>query len=248
MKAVIVLLILFPIGVSASATKLSLDSANIDPMDSESLRRGAQYFANYCFNCHAIGLMRFSRIASDLDYSEAEISNTMIFTGAKLGDLMQVSMRKEDAKRWFGTAPPDLSVISRSRGVDWLYSFLRSFYRDDQRPWGVNNLIYKDVAMPHVLWELQGLQEVVTEQTSNTSGETKGDEHKRIPGFKLVQKGTQSIQQFDESVRDIVNFLAYVGEPSKQQRISLGKWVIGFLLVYLIVLILLKKEYWKDVH
>jgi ubiquinol-cytochrome c reductase cytochrome c1 subunit len=248
MKTVIVLLILFPLVVSASAEKFSHGTVEIDPMDNESLQRGAQYFSDYCFNCHSISYMRYSRIASDLGYSEDEVTNKMIFTGAKVGDNMKVSMRNEDAKRWFGAVPPDLSVISRSRGVDWLYAFLRSFYRDDQRPWGVNNLIYKDVAMPHALWELQGLQEVVIEETSNKSSDAKGAGQKRTSGVKLVEKGIQSKQQFDESVRDIVNFLAYVGEPTKQQRISLGKWVIGFLLVYLIVLILLKKEYWKDVH
>lgn len=140
----VLLLALFIIPTTGMASsEYPLDKANIDPLDNESLRRGALTFANYCFNCHGATLMRYSRIGKDLGFDEAQLESQMIFTGAKVGDLMQIAMRPEDAKRWFGVTPPDLSVIARSRGVDWLYTYLRSFYKDDSRPWGVNNVIFQ---------------------------------------------------------------------------------------------------------
>ena len=176
--------------------------------------------------------------------TEDEVSSELITTGAKVGGVMEVAIEKQDATRWFGKAPPDLSVISRARGVDWLYTYLRSFYRDESRPWGVNNTVFKDVGMPHVLWELQGLQvpdfeEVVDEH---------GTKRQIITGFKLVEKGKLNAQEYDEVVRDIVTFLAYLGEPSKLQRLALGKWVLLFLAGFLVLMYLLKKEYWKDIH
>lgn len=225
-----------------ASSGIALDKANIDPEDKASLQRGARYFVDYCFNCHSLAYSRYKRISVDLDISEQDISNEMLFTGAKIGDTMTISLRKSDAKNFFGTAPPDLSVVSRSRGVDWIYTYLRSFYRDDTRPWGVNNAVFKDVAMPHVLWELQGLQEAVMEETEH-------DGHKltHIAGFKLIQPGAMSTDEFDNTVRDIVNFLHYVGEPAKETRLGLGRWVILFLGVYLIIMYFLKKEYWRDV-
>ena len=225
----------------ASASAIKLEHANIDPHDVESLRRGAKYFANYCFNCHSIQFMRYSRIAKDLDMKEDEVANTMLFTGAKIGDPMTIAMNPKDAKHWFGTPPPDLSVETRARGVDWIYTYLRSFYKDPSRPWGVNNAVFKDVAMPHVLWELQGLQEPIYDTENTESG------HHEIKGFKLIETGKLDKDQFDNTVRDIVNFLAYVGEPTKNQRLSLGRWVLAFLAIYFVIMFLLKKEYWKDV-
>ena len=242
MSGVLFLGVLSP-GLSwASQSAIKLDHANIDPHDVESLRRGAKYFADYCFNCHSIQFMRYSRLAKDLDMKEDEVSNTMLFTGAKIGDAMNIALDKKDAKHWFGTTPPDLSVETRSRGIDWIYTYLRSFYKDPSRPWGVNNAVFKDVAMPHVLWELQGLQEPVWDTESK---EAAG--HAAMTGFKLVEKGKMDKEQFDNVVRDIVNFLAYVGEPTKLQRLSIGRWVLAFLVIYFIIMFLLKKEYWKDV-
>jgi ubiquinol-cytochrome c reductase cytochrome c1 subunit len=166
-----------------------------------------------------------------------------LYTGAKIGDPMRIALNPEDAKRWFGVTPPDLSVVTRSRGVDWIYTYLRSFYKDPSRPWGVNNAVFKDVAMPHVLWELQGLQEA----TKGTVKSAEGTETEVITGFNLVEKGKMTPEQFDNTVRDIVNFLAYVGEPTKTTRLSLGRWVLGFLVVYFVIMFLLKKEYWKDI-
>ena len=220
-----------------------LDKANINPDDEESLRRGASLFANYCFNCHSATLMRYNRIGRDLGFDDAQLEGVLIFTGAKVGDLMQNAMHPDDAKRWFGVVPPDLSVVSRSRGVDWIYTYLRSFYKDPSRPWGVNNAVFKDVAMPHVLWELQGLQEAQYETKTNEEGM----KHKVISGLKLVQPGKMSSEQYDNAIRDIVNFLNYMGEPTKQARLKLGKWVLLYLLILLVLVWLVKKEYWKDV-
>ena len=227
----------------AATQNYALDKANIDPTDGESLRRGATLFANYCFNCHSVSLMRYSRIGSDLDYDEAQLESLLVFTGAKIGDLMENAMQKEDAKRWFGVVPPDLSVVSRSRGVDWLYTYLRSFYKDSSRPWGVNNAVFKDVAMPHVLWELQGLQTAVRDVRKDEEG----IEQQVITELVISQSGKLSAEQYDNAVRDIVNFLHYMGEPTKQKRLQTGVWVILYLAIFFAVMLVLKKEYWKDV-
>jgi len=176
--------------------------------------------------------------------TDEEVTEQLIRTGAKVGDTMTVSMDEEDAKQWFGNAPPDLSVVSRARGADWLYTYLRSFYRDESRPWGVNNTVFKDVAMPHVLWELQGLQEAVTRKVVDEEGL----EQEVITGFKLAEKGKLNPEQYNAAVLDIVNFLVYLGEPSKLKRLALGKWVLLFLAVFFVLIYLLKREYWKDIH
>lgn len=187
--------------------------------------------------------MRYSRIGSDLDYDEAQLESLLVFTGAKVGDLMENAMRREDAKRWFGVVPPDLSVVSRSRGVDWLYTYLRSFYQDPSRPWGVNNAVFNDVAMPHVLWELQGLQHAVFDVVKDKEGV----EHRVISKLVISEPGKLTGEQFDDAVRDIVNFLHYMGEPTKQKRLQLGGWVILYLGIFFVVMLMLKKEYWRDV-
>lgn len=230
--------------VLASGAEVHLDKANIDLEDQESLRKGAKLFVDYCLNCHSAALMRYSRIGKDLGMSEDEVITELMPAGGKIGDTMNVVMQPKDAARWFGTAPPDLSVLVRVRGEDWIYSYLRAFYRDESRPWGVNNSVFNDVAMPHVLWELQGLQEAKTEMHTDEDGH----ERERITGFELVEKGTLSADDYDTAIRDLVNFMSYLSEPSKLQRLALGKWVLGFLFLFLILAYLLKKEYWKDIH
>jgi len=225
----------------ASGAEVHLDQANIDPHDKASITRGAENFINYCFGCHSISYMRYNRIAKDLGLNEEEVTDKLVFTGAKVGDNMKNAMRKEDAKRWFGTSPPDLSVEVRARSVDWIYTYLRSFYADPSRPWGVNNVVFKDVAMPHVLWELQGLQQL----NAAPEGQKEGERHE--PVLSLQEKGKLTPEQFDNWVRDTVNFLNYVSEPTKLQRLSLGKWVLAFLFIFWLVVWLLKKEFWKDV-
>lgn len=231
-------------GAFASGAHVHLDAANVDLNDRAALQRGAKTFVDYCVNCHSAAYMRYNRIGEDLGIPEEEVVAQLIKTASKVGDTMTVALDKEDGKRWFGNAPPDLSVEARARGADWLYTYLRSFYRDESRPWGVNNTVFKDVAMPHVLWELQGLQEPVKEMVRTEDGK----EQEEITGFKLVEPGKLSPKEYDATVHDLVSFLVYLSEPSKLQRLPLGKWVLLFLAVMFVLTYLLKKEYWKDIH
>lgn len=244
MRIAVLVVLLLPITVMASSNGIALDAANIQIEDRDSIKRGAKTFVEYCLNCHSAALMRYSRIGQDLDMTDDDVRSQLITTSAKIGDVMQVAIDKEDAGRWFGQSPPDLSVIARARGVDWLYTYLRAFYRDESRPWGVNNRVFKDVGMPHVLWELQGLQAPVMQRAVDAHG----TERDMIVGFELVEAGRLNAQEYDEVVRDLVTFLAYLSEPSKLQRLALGKWVLLFLAGFLVLVYLLKKEYWKDVH
>ncbi len=228
----------------ASAKGPALDPANIDIEDQAATRRGAKLFVDYCLNCHPAALMRYGRIGQDLNMTDEQVHNQLITTDAKIGDLMKVAMSPVDAKRWFGSAPPDLSVIVRARGVDWLYTYLRSFYRDESRPWGVNNTVFADVGMPHVLWELQGLQKPIKGKMVAADG----TEHEVITGYELVEQGKLSPKEYDLAIRDLVSFMAYLSEPSKLQRLALGKWVLLFLSLLLVLVYLLKREYWKDIH
>jgi len=237
------LLIFVPALTLAAAGGVHLDQANIDPDNQQSLQRGARLFVNYCLSCHAAGLMRYERMGDALGISELEVAENLMFTGGKVGDLMTVATDSEDAVEWFGTVPPDLSVIARSRGVDWLYTYMRSFYLDPSRPTGVNNLVFPDVGMPNVLWELQGWQKPVISTVKSTDG----TEHKVIE-LELAEPGLMSPKEFDRAVRDLVNFLDYMAEPGKHDRQALGVKVILFLLVFLVVAYLMKKEFWKDVH
>jgi ubiquinol-cytochrome c reductase cytochrome c1 subunit len=237
------LLILVPVLALAAEDGVHLDKANIDPDNQQSLQRGARLFVNYCLSCHAAGLMRYERMGQDLGISELQVAENLMFTGGKVGDLMTVATDPEDAVEWFGTVPPDLSVIARARGVDWLYTYLRSFYLDPSRVTGVNNLVFPDVGMPDVLWELQGWQKPVI----TTVKDADGTEHKVID-LELAEPGLMSPKEFDRAVRDLVNFLDYMAEPGKHDRQALGVKVILFLLVFLVVAYLMKKEFWKDVH
>ena len=241
---IIVMLLSLSPWAMASGGNTKLDTANIQLDDREAIKRGAKMFASYCLNCHSAAFMRFNRIGKDLGMSDEEVETQLVKTSAKVGDTMTVTIDHADAKRWFGTAPPDLSVVARARGVDWLYTYLRSFYRDESRPWGVNNAVFKDVAMPHVLWELQGLQDPVWETVTGVDGH----EQKVLSGFKLSEPGKLSPTEYDQAVHDLVTFLAYLSEPSKLQRQALGKWVLLFLAVFFVIIYLLKREYWKDVH
>jgi ubiquinol-cytochrome c reductase cytochrome c1 subunit len=244
-KSILILLMsLVPAwGFAAGGAAVHLDKANIDPENKESLQRGARLFVNYCLSCHAAGLMRYERMGKDLGLDEVLVSENLMFTGGKVGDLMTVATSPEDAKAWFGTVPPDLSVIARARGVDWLYTYMRSFYRDDSKIVGVNNLVFPDVGMPHVLWELQGWQEAVI----TTVKDHDGRERKEI-SLELVEPGLLEPHEYDRAVRDLVNFLDYMGEPAKHDRRELGVKVIMFLVFFLVIAYLMKRDYWKDVH
>lgn len=194
--------------------------------------------------CHSLEHQRYNRMARDIGLTDEQVKSNLIFTGAKVGELMKNAMPKSDAKQWFGVAPPDLTLMARSRGVDYLYTYLQTFYLDPTRPFGVNNVVFPNAGMPHVLWELQGLQKPVYEVHKDKAG----NETKTLKGFELVQPGSMSPPEFKEAMVDLVNFLAYVGEPIQLQRQSLGIWVVLFLFLASVVFYLLKKEYWKDVH
>jgi ubiquinol-cytochrome c reductase cytochrome c1 subunit len=243
-QIIAILLTIAPLSVFAAGGQgPHLDKANIDPNNIQSLQRGAGLFVNYCLSCHSASLMRYEHMGKDLGIEETLVSENLIFTGGKIGDLMTVATAPADSKIWFGTVPPDLTVIARARGVDWLYTYLRSFYRDDSRHIGTNNLVFPDVGMPNVLWELQGVQEPVI----TTRKEHDGTEVSEV-SLELVEPGLLTPTEFDRAVRDLVNYLDYMGEPAKHERRELGTKVILFLLMFLVLAYLLKREFWKDVH
>ncbi len=238
-----------PAMAMASAGNVHLESAPVDPFDTESLKRGAKHFADYCYSCHAASFMRFNRIAKDTGMEEAEVRDMFIFTrdkkGAptKIGEQMHVAMTDEYATEMFGTKVPDLSLTARARGADWVYTYLKSFYLDPYRPSGMNNAVFADVAMPNVLWSLQGVQKAVykTEKHGDVEVET-------IDKLEIVQPGSMTEEEFDAFTGDLVNFMVYLAEPVQAERRSLGWKVLLFLVVFFVFAYLLKKEYWKDVH
>jgi len=242
-KLMIALLALLPTLVFASGAAVHLDKADYDLSDKASLQSGAKLFMNYCFACHSTGHQRYQRVATDLGIPENLMADNLIFNGSKIGQLMKNSMDPDSAAKWFGSAPPDLTLEARLRGPDWIYTYLRSFYADPTRPFGVNNTVFPEVGMPHVLEELQGVPTAIYETTVH-----EGVEHKSIIGFESNQQGEMSSDEYDKAVLNLVNFLVYAGEPNKLERHSLGVWVMGFLVILFILSYLLKKEYWRDIH
>jgi ubiquinol-cytochrome c reductase cytochrome c1 subunit len=237
---------------AGAAEAPAMEPANNDVADIASLQRGAKYFVNYCLGCHSAKYVRYNRLGEDLGLTEAQLVDNLMFTGERPFDTMDNAMREEDGARWFGRAPPDLSLIARSRGPDYLYNYLKGFYEDDSTATGANNLVLPNASMPDVFWEVQGIRRAVPVESemgadggSNPAGAVEGG----AQGVKLevVQPGTLTEAQFDQMVRDIVNFLDYIGEPMQLERRALGIRVIAFLLVFLLVAYLLKKEIWKDV-
>lgn len=216
--------------------------ANIDIHNQASLQRGAKLFVNYCMGCHSAKYMSYERMGDDIGLTKDQVVNNLLFTNGKIGDYMTIAMPAKQSKDWFGTTPPDLTLVARSRGADWLYTYLLSFYADDTRPLGVNNLVFKDVGMPHVLWQLQGMQELTNEE------EIKNGKGHVPPKFELTREGSLSPAKYDQAMMDLTNFLSYASEPAKLMRKGVGVWVILFLLVFLVPAYLMKKEYWKDVH
>ncbi len=210
----------------------------VDIADQASLQRGARNFVSYCMGCHSAQYVRYNRLGQDLQIPGDQLVKELMFAAQKPQETMTIAMRPADAERWFGTMPPDLSLIARSKGANYLYAFLRGFYVDPARPTGVNNIMLDSVAMPHVLWELQGAQEAVFEVN---------DGQKVFREFRQLTPGKLSAEEYDGFVRDLVNFLAYVGEPMQLERQRLGLWVLGFLLVFGILAYLLKQEIWKDI-
>jgi ubiquinol-cytochrome c reductase cytochrome c1 subunit len=238
LKNFLFLLAAFPVVVFAAAAGPHLDRAPINLADQESLQRGARMFVNYCLNCHSASSMRYSRL-QDLGLTEDQIKDNLLFAAEKPGELMTVGMTKADGKAWFGVTPPDLSVIARARGADWLYTYLRGFYRDDTTATGWNNLVFDKVGMPHVLWNLQGEMAPVYK---NEGGQ------EVIERLELVKPGSVTLAQYDAMVGDLVNYLQWMGEPAQLQRKKLGLIVLAFLAFFFVVAYYLKKEFWKDIH
>jgi ubiquinol-cytochrome c reductase cytochrome c1 subunit len=216
--------------------------AGTDLGDRASLQRGAALYMNYCSGCHSLKYLRYSRMAEDLGLTEDEVMKNLNFTGAKYGEQVLVSLSEADANKWFGKMPPDLSLISRVRGSDWIYTYLKSFYLDESRPLGWNNKLFPNASMPNPLWQMQGMQHAEYGEPDKATGD------RPVHGLKVTTAGTQTPEQFDQSVRDITTFLEYAGEPAALKREKLGVWVILFLAFFTLMAYVLKHEYWKDVH
>lgn len=242
MKKLLVMIgLLLPLAVQASE-EVHLDKAPINPSNQASLQRGAKVFVNYCLNCHAAASMRFNRL-KDIGLSDEQIKSNLLFSAEKVGETMQVGMKSNDAKAWFGAQPPDLSVIARSRTPDWLYTYLRGFYRDDTRPTGWNNVAFPNVGMPHALWEMQGEQHLVVKEAKDAHG-NKIESHELV----LAKPGKMPVAEYDAMVADLVNYLAFMAEPAKVKRMQLGIIVLLALGILFVLALALKKEFWKDVH
>jgi ubiquinol-cytochrome c reductase cytochrome c1 subunit len=224
-------------GAMAASEGGYVEHSGVNSRDVAAVQRGAKLFVNYCLSCHSAAYMRYNRLAEDLDLSEDLVMQNLVFSDAKIGDTMDIAMRPADAQRWFGKTPPDLSLAARSRGVDWLYSYMKGFYRDESGGW--NNLLLPNAAMPHVLWQLQGTQEPVYH---TVHGEDV------IEKLVLIEPGIQTPEEYEYTVRDLVTFLDYLSEPSKLKRKSVGIWVMLFLAFFAFLTYLLKAEYWRDVH
>jgi ubiquinol-cytochrome c reductase cytochrome c1 subunit len=238
--------LLMPPFSMASGGGVELLDPEIDLKDNASLQRGAKLFVDYCLSCHSASFMRYNRMASDIGLKEEDVKKDMMFTTDKIGNVMEVAMSSEDAAAWFGTQPPDLSVVSRSRGLDWLYSYFLAFHADSNpaRPFGVNNVVFPDVGMPHVLIGLQGVQE---KRDSHASDEKHGPKA-MSELLELAHPGSMSEDEYRNAAKDLVAFLAYMGEPAKVQRQELGVLVLVFLAIFFLAAFALKKEYWKDIH
>lgn len=239
--------LLVPALALASGPELELDKAPVST-DPANLQNGAKLFVNYCLNCHGASYMRYNRL-TDIGLTEDQIRDNLMFTAEKVGELMKIALRRDDGKAFFGAAPPDLSVIARSRasefgsGADWLYTYLRSFYRDPSRPTGWNNVVFENVGMPHVLWELQGEQHAIV--TEKDDGHGIKIKHREL---ELVKPGTLSKPEYDQAVADLVSYLVWMGEPVAEKRKAIGAWVLAGLVLLFGLSFALKKAYWKDIH
>lgn len=215
----------------------ALQHADVNIRDIAAIQRGAKLFVNYCFSCHSASFMRYNRLAEDLNLDEDLVMENLVFADVKIGETMEIAMRPDDASNWLGKVPPDLSLASRSRGADWLYTYLLTFYQDESGGW--NNQLLENASMPNVFWQLQGIQKPVY---------ATHDGHEVIDHLTLAEPGLQSPEDFESSVRDLVTFMEYLGEPAKVKRKNIGVWVLLFLALFALVSYALKAEYWRDVH
>lgn len=229
-KLILAISLLFSIHLSLGASDIQLLKAPVNLEDKQSLQRGARNFVNYCLNCHSASYMRYNQLQL-IGLSEETIKRDLLFTSDKIGNPMSISMGADDAKKWFGAAPPNLTVTARSRGEDWIYSYLRGFYRDTSREMGWNNSVYKNSAMPHILWELQG-EQILDPKTYE---------------LVLQRPGKLSPKEYDQFIGDITNYMVFMAEPNQQKRKQIGYYVLAFLFLLLVLAINLKKEYWKNI-
>lgn len=261
-KTVLVLLcVLAPgLALAGGGAGAKIDKVSVDLSDKESLQRGARTFVNYCLSCHSASYMRYNRMGEDLGIPEKLLAENMLFIpdakgDLKPGSLMKSNMSVEAAKAAFNSVPPDLSLVTRSRGPNWFYSYMRGFYRDAKAPSGWNNTVFPGVSMPHVLSDMQGQQRAVyrtdkheTEIFKDGKKQKKVTEAVVFDHFELERAGSQTPEQYDAAIRDLTAFMVYLGEPAKLVRYRLGVLVLVFLAIFLVIAVLLEKEYWKDVH
>lgn len=233
----LVALLASSVSVFGAGGGTALQHANVNIRDTAAIQRGAQLFVNYCLSCHSAGYMRYNRLAEDLDLDEDLVMDNLVFADVKIGETMDIAMRPEDAESWLGKVPPDLSLISRSRGADWLYTYLLTFYQDETGNW--NNLALPNASMPHVMWQMQGIQKPVYATHDGVEA---------VDHLTLAEPGLQSPEEYENSMRDLVTFLEYLGEPAKIKRKNIGVWVLLFLALFALTAYALKAEYWRDVH
>lgn len=244
MKKLLLALLAVPLAAFAAEEGYRLDRSPHDPHDIVSLQSGARTFVNYCMGCHGLQYMRYNRL-KDIGLTDDQIRDNLMFTADKVGETMKIAMPAKQAKAWFGVTPPDLSVVARSRGADWLYTYLRSFYRDPKTQTGWNNAVFPNVAMPHPLWMLQGQRGLEAVQVKEPG---EGEHERTEYRWKQITPGSLSELEYDATVRDLVNFLVYVGEPAAQERKAIGIVVLFALGLLFVLTFLLKQAFWKDVH
>lgn len=253
------------VGVAAAESSVPLDPFEPDLEDTPSLQRGMRLYMNYCIGCHSLKFQRYERTADDLGIPHSVALENLVFTGQAIGGLMETAMPADGAKSWFGAPPPDLTMVDRVRGTAWVYNMLKSFYVDPARPFGVNNLVFENIAMPHVLMGLQGVPKRVcrgktpVDILAGASGLV-SDETGKVVREKIVREdncawtqavpgtGAYSPEEFDQAAKDVANFLHYVGDPGRTDRRRIGYWVLGFLAFLFVLAVALNREYWKDVH
>jgi ubiquinol-cytochrome c reductase cytochrome c1 subunit len=245
-------MLLLPALAQASGGGVQLDKINVDFTNKESLQRGMTTYVNNCLGCHSLKYQRYLRTAEDIGVPADMMKENLIFGDQKIGEQITNTMPKGDASNWFGTAPPDLTLETKLKGSDWVYTYLRSFYQDDSRPWGVNNSVFKDVGMPNVLGYLQGVQLNHCTETELAENVTQIDP---LTGIEiggcyssLEGSGEQTVEQFDRTIYDLVNFMSYIGAPHTLQSQSMGVNVLIFLFIFFFFTYALKKEYWRDIH
>jgi ubiquinol-cytochrome c reductase cytochrome b subunit len=257
---VVALLVVIPLKAVGSESSKACGTIDCDSFDSQlsnnsSLQNGAKLAVNFCMGCHSLKYSRWERVATDIGIPHQLMLDNMIFTGQKIGGLMDIAMPADKAKDWFGATPPDLTLVARARSPEWVYTYLRNFYADPTRPLGVNNKVYKDVGMPHALLDLQGLPECAPGPVLAANGGIKrdlmtGEDSLDDPcgNYQINQLGTLSVEEYDSAVYDLVNFLTYVSEPMAEERKHIGKMVLLFLLLLMVFTVLLNREYWKGLH